>query len=93
MRSDRLLSFVIPVYGSEACLGDTVAELVSFFESGARFELILVNDASPDGVQRVIERVCAADPRIRFLTLGRNLGQHRSHRRRVRQPSRARADL
>ena len=40
--------------------------------------MILVNDASPDGVQRVIEGLCAADPRIRSLTLGGNIGQHRA---------------
>jgi hypothetical protein len=78
MPSDRLISFVIPVYRSEASLAATVTELVSFFESRAAFEVILVNDASPDGVQHVIDGLCAADPRIRSLTLGGNLGQHRA---------------
>ena len=78
MASERLLSFVIPVYRSEAFLAATVTELVSFFESLSAFEVILVNDASPDGVQRVIDTLCAADRRIRSLTLGGNLGQHRA---------------
>jgi polyisoprenyl-phosphate glycosyltransferase len=78
LRSERLLSFVIPVYRSEACLAATVTELVSFFESRSAFEVILVNDASPDGVQHVIDRLCAGDARIRSLALGANLGQHRA---------------
>ena len=78
MASERLLSFVIPVYRSEACLAATVTELVSFFDSRSAFEVILVNDASPDGVQSVIDALSAADPRIRSLTLGGNLGQHRA---------------
>src|SRR5215212_2603722 len=78
MRSDQLLSLVIPVYQSEACLAATVAEVVSFFDSRLAFEVVLVNDASADGVQGIIDRLCAADPRIRSLTLGRNLGQHRA---------------
>jgi hypothetical protein len=78
MRSERLLSFVIPVYRSEAYLAATVTELVSFFEPRSAFEVILVNDASPDGVQRVIDRLCASDTRVRSLTLGANVGQHRA---------------
>src|SRR5688500_10521109 len=78
MRSERLLSFVIPVYRSEAYLAATVTELVSVFEPRSAFEVILVNDASPDGVQRVIDRLCASDPRVRSLTLGANVGQHRA---------------
>ena len=78
MNSDPRLSFVIPVYGSEACLASTVDELVRFFDANAAFEVLLVNDASPDGVQQVIDRLSAADPRIRSLTLGANVGQHRA---------------
>jgi polyisoprenyl-phosphate glycosyltransferase len=78
MRPDSLLSIVIPVHGSEGSLGATVAELVAFFASGPPFEIVLVNDGSPDGVQAVIDRICAADDRIRSLTLGANIGQHRA---------------
>jgi len=78
MDSERLLSIVVPVYRSEAYLAATVQELVSFFESRSPFEVILVNDGSPDDVQRVIDELCAGDLRIRTLRLGRNLGQHRA---------------
>jgi len=78
MSSEPRLSFVIPVYRSEAYLASTVEELVRFFDGRAAFELILVNDASPDGVQQVIDRLSAADSRLRPLTLGGNIGQHRA---------------
>jgi undecaprenyl-phosphate 4-deoxy-4-formamido-L-arabinose transferase len=78
MVHDGVLSVVIPVYRSESYLARTVGELVTFLEPRVRFEVILVNDGSPDAVQRVIDSLCAADPRIRGVELGRNLGQHRA---------------
>jgi undecaprenyl-phosphate 4-deoxy-4-formamido-L-arabinose transferase len=78
MAFDGLLSIVIPVYRSEAYLARTVAELVAFFEPIARFEVILVNDGSPDRVAQVIDRLCAEDARVRAISLGRNIGQHRA---------------
>jgi len=78
MPFDGLLSIVIPVYRSEAYLARTVHDLVAFFEPRMRFEVVLVNDGSPDGVARVIDGLCAADGRIRAVSLGRNIGQHRA---------------
>lgn len=79
MPSETLLSVVIPVYRSEAYLARTVSELVhGFEEESQRFEIVLVNDGSPDGVQEEIERLCASDGRIRGVALGRNAGQHRA---------------
>ncbi len=78
MAYDGLLSIVIPAYRSEAYLGRIVQELTSFFEPVTRFEVIVVNDGSPDGVQQVIDVLCRADPRVRGVTLGHNLGQHRA---------------
>jgi hypothetical protein len=77
MRSEGLLSVVIPVYGSERYLAATVGELTSALDdAGIAFEIVLVNDGSPDGVQSVIERLAAGDPRVVGLELGRNAGQH-----------------
>lgn len=75
MAADPELSVVIPVYRSEGYLERTVDELVTSLE-GWDFEIVLVNDGSPDQVQRVIDTLHARDPRIRFLELGTNGGQH-----------------
>ncbi|HZH18434.1 MAG TPA: glycosyltransferase family 2 protein [Archangium sp.] len=76
MPSEGLLSVVIPCYRSQAYLEKTVAELVAVLEPQGPFEIILVNDGSPDDVQEVIDRLHAKDARIRFLELGSNRGQH-----------------
>jgi polyisoprenyl-phosphate glycosyltransferase len=74
--SEGLVSLVIPVYRSEGYLDVNVRELLAFFSKLGPVEVVLVNDGSPDGVQSVIERLAAADPRVRFLELGVNAGQH-----------------
>lgn len=71
-----LLSVVVPVYRSEAYLARTVGELAAFLGPRRPFEIVLVNDGSPDGVQRVIEELAAADSRVRWVELGTNAGQH-----------------
>lgn len=40
------------------------------------FEIILVDDASPDDSWGVIESLAARDPRVRGILLSRNFGQH-----------------
>ena len=78
MESEWLLSVVIPVYRSQEYLADTVATFVAHLEPRVRFEIVLVNDGSPDRVADVIERLCQADSRVRAISLGKNLGQHRA---------------
>jgi len=75
---EGLVSVVIPVYRSESYLADTVGELMAFLGPRARFEIVLVNDGSPDGVQQVIDGLRERDARVTAFTLGRNLGQHRA---------------
>ena len=90
MAFEGLLSVVIPVYRSEAYLAATVSELVKDLAPRGAFELVLVNDGSPDGVQRTIDGLCAADERIRQVSLARNVGQHRAV---LRGLARARGDV
>lgn len=78
MAFDGLLSVVIPVYRSERYLARTVGEILSTLGPKVRLEVVLVNDGSPDGVQRVIETLVRGDARVRSVELGRNLGQHRA---------------
>lgn len=78
MHGDGLLSVVIPVYGSESCLESTVSELCETLDVHRNFEIVLVNDDSPDGVRTIIDRLCGEDERIRAIHLARNVGQHRA---------------
>jgi undecaprenyl-phosphate 4-deoxy-4-formamido-L-arabinose transferase len=71
------LSVVVPVYRSEALLPKVVARLDKVLdEIGGRAEVILVNDASPDGSWETIRRLCVAHARVRGINLMRNYGQH-----------------
>lgn len=78
MAAEPRWSIVIPVYRSEHALETTVRAVLDEVGGTRRLEVILVNDASPDGVQQVIDRLCAMDPRVRSVTLGCNVGQHRA---------------
>ncbi len=76
------VSFVIPCYRSEATLPKVVAEIKSAMkelgENGKRYsyEIILVNDSSPDDTFGTIRRLAAEDGRIRGINLAKNFGQH-----------------
>ena len=56
-----LLSFVIPCYRSAHTIGGVVRELTETLQTRARdydYEIILVNDGSPDDTARVIQELC-----------------------------------
>jgi len=72
-----LLSIVSPVYRAEKI----IPELVRRISEGATklindFEIVLVEDGSPDNSWKAIEDVCARDTRIKGIKLSRNFGQH-----------------
>ncbi|MBL3590173.1 MAG: glycosyltransferase family 2 protein [gamma proteobacterium endosymbiont of Lamellibrachia anaximandri] len=71
------LSVVSPVYGCATILPALCAELAeSLAAIDEEYEIIFVNDASPDGAWEVIQQLAEADPRIRGVDLSRNFGQH-----------------
>lgn len=73
----RRISVVVPVYQSEATLFDLVLRIKSVLTVTADdFELILVNDCSPDGSWEVICKLAQQYSWIRVANLMRNYGQH-----------------
>jgi glycosyltransferase involved in cell wall biosynthesis len=73
----RRLSVVIPVYRSEAILAELVRRLEPVLASLTdQFELILVNDCSPDRSWDVISDLARQHDWIRPINLMRNYGQH-----------------
>lgn len=72
------LSVVIPCYGSEKTIASVVDRLVKEIETDGRYEyeIILVNDSSPDNVFQVIEQKAQENVHIKGLDLARNFGQH-----------------
>jgi undecaprenyl-phosphate 4-deoxy-4-formamido-L-arabinose transferase len=74
---DISVSIVVPVYRSEAILPHLVAKVREVLtDSGLRYELILVNDVSPDGSWEVIKRLAAQHGFVRGVCLSKNVGQH-----------------
>ena len=73
------ISFVIPCYRSEKTLEKVVEEIKIKMESlkdKYSFEIILVNDCSPDGTFTVIKRLCAENKNIIGVDHAKNFGQH-----------------
>ena len=73
-----LISVVIPVYRSRDTIVDLVHRLddiVGTLSDGA-YEIILVNDSSPDDTQDVILAELVGHPKVLLVELNRNYGQH-----------------
>lgn len=73
----RQVSVVVPVYRSEAVVSELVRRLEGVLTAIAdEFEVILVNDCSPDGSWEVISELTREHAWIRAVNLMRNYGQH-----------------
>lgn len=71
-------SVVIPVYRSEATLVELCSRITDVFEKtvSRTFEIVLIDDASPDSSWDVMRALHERDARIKILQLARNFGQH-----------------
>lgn len=77
MSSPVKISVVSPVYGCRECLGELCARLTETLTPiTIDFEIILVNDACPQGSWETIRALADKDPRIKGIDLSRNFGQH-----------------
>ncbi|WP_254901142.1 glycosyltransferase family 2 protein [Tuberibacillus sp. Marseille-P3662] len=71
------ISVVAPVYGCASCLKELYQRLRNTLEPiTPHFEVILVNDQSPDEAWPVMQQLCDQDIRIKAIALSRNFGQH-----------------
>lgn len=63
----KLLSLVIPAYREEKNISYIYGELLLVLEklSGYDFEIIFVNDGSPDKTWHEIEKICTSDTRVK----------------------------
>ncbi len=68
---------MVPVYGTSATLPRLISRLEATLKGlAADWEIILVNDGSPDESWEVITRLAAVDRHVRGIDLARNYGQH-----------------
>lgn len=70
-------SVAIPVYRSETTLDRLIARLTTTLDGiGDPYEIVLVNDGSPDGSWERLIALQKTHPRLHAINLMRNFGQH-----------------
>lgn len=72
------LSFVIPCYCSEKTISSVVGEIRDWIGTNGNwdYEMIAVNDHSPDRVDAVLRELAASDKRLKVIELAMNRGKH-----------------
>ncbi|MEB2836563.1 MAG: glycosyltransferase family 2 protein [Desulfurococcales archaeon] len=62
-----LVSVVIPTFNEAEVIERTIAEVSAILKrEGIEYEIIVVDDNSPDGTWRIVEEVSKRDPRVRL---------------------------
>jgi len=70
------ISVVIPVYNSRDCLPELAKQLTDTLDQfGRTYEIIMVDDASPDKSWEVIEKLASEYDHVKAISLMRNVGQ------------------
>jgi undecaprenyl-phosphate 4-deoxy-4-formamido-L-arabinose transferase len=74
----KLISFVIPCYRSEHTIEKVIQEIKETVAQRTNYdyEVIAVNDCSPDHVYDVLVRLSAEDPKIKVINFAKNMGKH-----------------
>lgn len=71
------ISVVCPVYGCNTCLPELYSRLTRILTKiTEEFEILLVDDASPDGAWGTILELAKHDNRVKGISFSRNFGQH-----------------
>ena len=68
----KLVSIIMPMYNCERFVAESIESVQA--QTYQSWELLIVDDCSPDGSVAVVERYAAADPRIRLLKNETNSG-------------------
>jgi len=73
------ISVVVPVYGCCDSLNSLYKRLkASLSTISEDFEIIMVNDASPDNAWKTIRELVSKDERVKGVNFARNFGQHKA---------------
>lgn len=74
----KTVSFVIPCYRSEETLPGVIGEIKETMQklNDYAYEVVLVNDCSPDHTFETIKKLCQENDHITGIDLARNFGQH-----------------
>lgn len=74
----KKISFVIPCYRSENTVSSVIDEIddVMKTRNGYTYEIVLVNDCSPDNVWEVIKNIANTRNDVKAISFVKNFGQH-----------------
>jgi dolichol-phosphate mannosyltransferase len=73
------ISIVTPIYGCCASLNNLYERLNQTLSTITNdFEIIMVNDSSPDNAWEIIKELSNKDARVKGINLSRNFGQHKA---------------
>ncbi len=75
----KMLSFLIPCYRSQNTVRKVIDEIISVVEEKAElfeFEIIAINDCSPDNVLEVLRSIATDNPRLKVIDTAINRGKH-----------------
>ncbi|MEG0826093.1 MAG: glycosyltransferase [Bacilli bacterium] len=72
----KKLSFLIPCYGSELTIEEVVNEIKKIvIKKKYDYEIILINDQSPDNVWKVIQTMALENKNIKAINLAKNMNK------------------
>ncbi len=74
----KKISFVIPCYGSENTIEPVIKEIEEYVTKRSEYdyEIICINDTSPDNVLSVLKSIAATNKKLKVVDLARNFGKH-----------------
>ena len=77
MKKTPHISIVSPVYRAENIIEKLVYEIMEVvYQLDVNYEIILVDDRSPDNSWEVMKQLSVKFPEVKSLRLSRNFGQH-----------------
>lgn len=67
-----IVSIITPSYKSERFISDTIESVLA--QTYQNWEMIIIDDVSPDNSNKIIEEYCKKDSRIKLIKLEKNSG-------------------
>ncbi len=67
-----MVSIIMPAYNCEKYIENSIASVIA--QTYTNWELLVCDDCSTDGTKQIVERMSAADPRVKCMTTPENLG-------------------
>jgi len=78
-----MVSIITPSYKSEKFISETIKSVL--FQTYKNWEMIIVDDCSPDNSNEIIEEYCKKDSRIKLIKLEKNSGPAVARNRAIKE--------